>query len=104
MTGEAEITGIIGSVRLVRTYSAGVWLGIVEQKNGKEVVLNKARRLWKWKAISGISLSSVALFGIDESGSRIEPPVDGVWMEAVELIPCSNEAIDSIMGARNAIQ
>ena len=104
MKGEAEITGIIGNVRLVRTYSAGVWLGVVEQKNGKEVVLNSARRLWKWEAVSGISLSGVALFGINESGSRIEPPVDGVWVEAIELIPCSSEAIGSIMGARNATQ
>ena len=31
---------------IVRTYSAGVHAGIMVSRNGKEVVLKNARRLW----------------------------------------------------------
>lgn len=33
---------------IVRTYSAGVFAGYLDSKNGKEVVLLDARRLWYW--------------------------------------------------------
>jgi hypothetical protein len=92
---------MIGTKAIVRTYSAGVWFGEVIAKSGEEVILENARRLWRWKAKSGISLSSLALYGIDESGSRIEPPVTA-WLEAIEILPCTKEAVTSIEGAENA--
>ena len=33
---------------VVRTYSAGVHVGELKSRKGKEVVLINARRLWKW--------------------------------------------------------
>jgi len=34
--------------KIVRTYSAGVFAGYIESRNGREVVLRDARRLWYW--------------------------------------------------------
>lgn len=47
---------------LVRTYSAGVFVGYLKSRKGQEVVLNNARRLWYWDGAS--SLSQLAMEGI----------------------------------------
>ena len=92
----------IGKVVIIRTYSAGVWCGILEQKSGNEVVLKDARRMWRWWAAESISLSGVANFGIMRDKSKIAPKVDGVWLEAIEIIPVTQIASDSIFKAENA--
>lgn len=92
----------IGKTVLIRTYSAGVWCGILQEKLGNEVILKDARRLWRWWAAESISLSGVANFGIKEDKSKIAPAVVGVWLEAIEIIPVTEKAEKSIMGAKNA--
>ena len=47
---------------IVRTYSAGVFAGTLESKEGKEVILSNARRLWYWKGAA--SLSQLAMEGV----------------------------------------
>ena len=92
---------MVGKKCIVRTYSAGVWFGEVAEKSGNEVIVKNARRMWKWWAEEGISLSSVALHGIKQDQSNIVKPVPAVWLEAIELIPASDKAIASIEGAPN---
>ncbi len=92
----------IGKNVIIRTYSAGVWCGTLSQKSGNEVILTNARRLWRWWAAESISLSGVANFGIIEDKSQIAPKVDGVWLEAIEIIPTTDKAEKSIMGAKDA--
>tara|TARA_R110000751_G_scaffold40111_1_gene95241 strand:- start:30 stop:413 length:384 start_codon:yes stop_codon:yes gene_type:complete len=93
---------MVGEKCIIRTYSAGVWFGEIEQKSGKEVIVKNARRLWRWRTTESISLSAVAVTGIDASGSDLAPTVPSVWLEAVELIPCSRAAIKTIEGAQDA--
>ncbi len=92
----------IGKSVIVRTYSAGVWFGTLSQKSGNEVVLTNARRLWRWWAKESISLSGVANYGIFEEKSKIAPAVEGVWLEAIEIIPTTEIATKSISGAKDA--
>lgn len=92
----------IGKNVIIRTYSAGVWCGTLSQKSGNEVILTNARRLWRWWAAESISLSGVANYGIIEDKSQIAPKVDGVWLEAIEIIPTTDKAEKSIMGAKDA--
>ena len=92
----------IGKSVIVRTYSAGVWFGTLSQKSGNEVVLTNARRLWRWWAKESISLSGVANYGIFEEKSKIAPAVEGVWLEAIEIIPTTEIASKSISGAKDA--
>lgn len=89
----------VGQKVIVRTYSAGVWYGLLTQKAGKEVILVNARRMWEWKCKKSISLSGVAIHGVDHSGSRIAGPVDSVWLEAIEILQLSDSAKQSIEGA-----
>ena len=86
---------------IIRTYSAGCWFGRLSSKEGREVILKKARRMWRWHAAEGISLSGCAIHGIRQEKSKIVEPVDSVWLEAIEIIPCTDTAADSIRGAKN---
>ena len=95
------LNNMIGKKCVVRTYSAGVWFGEVAEKSGNEVIVKNARRMWKWWAEEGISLSSVALHGVKQDQSKIVESVPAVWLEAIELIPASDKAIASIEGAPN---
>ena len=93
---------MIGKKVLIRTYSAGVWFGLLAEKSGNEVIIENARRLWRWKTKESISLSSVVLLGIDESNSKIAAPLPEIWLEAIEIAACSESAIKSIEACRVA--
>jgi hypothetical protein len=92
----------LGEKVLVRTYSAGVWFGTLEQKSGNEVIVLNARRLWRWHAAESISLSAVAVYGVNQDKSSIAPAVEKIWLEAIEIIPCTDKAIKTIEGAKDA--
>ena len=78
----------IGKFVIVRTYSAGVHAGILAEKDGKEVRLTNAYRIWSWtqpKENTG-SLSAVAEYGIGKD-SKIAGPVSTIELtEAIEII------------------
>ena len=88
---------LIGQYVIIRTYTAGVWAGVLKEKVKNEVYLANARRLYYWSNIDGISLSGISLNGIDSSKSKICAPVDIVWLEAIEIIPCTENAKKSII-------
>jgi len=98
---QSSLNSMIGKKCVVRTYSAGVWFGEIAEKSGNEVIVKNARRMWRWWAAEGISLSAVALHGIKHDQSKIAEAVSAVWLEAIELIPASDKAIASIEGAPN---
>ena len=77
---------------IVRTYSAGVFAGNLESKNGKEVVLRNARRLWYWKGAS--SLSQLAMEGVKcPTECKFPCEVDRVeLMEAIEILDVTEKA------------
>jgi len=86
---------------IIRTYSAGVWFGLLSEKSGNEVILKDARRMYRWWAKESISLSAVAIYGVKHDKSKIVEPVKSVWLEAIEIIPCSENAIESLESAEN---
>ena len=74
---------------IVRTYSAGVHIGTLVARQGTEVLLRDARRLWRWEG--AFTLSEVATAGVLRSGSRISHAVPQILLtEAIELIPVSD--------------
>jgi len=85
---------------IVRTYSAGVHAGELVRREGKEVELKNARRLWYWKGAA--SLSQLAMEGVacpDECKFPCE--VTKIELtEAIEIIPCTERAIKSIKGVK----
>jgi len=88
---------LIGKYVIIRTYSAGVWAGVLKEKVKKEVYLANARRLYYWSNTDGISLSGISLNGIDSSKSKTCAPVDLVWLEAIEIIQCTDKAKETII-------
>ena len=94
----------IGQEVIIRTYSAGVWFGRLKEKSGNEVILTEARRMWRWWAKKSISLSGVALYGIKQEDSRIAGAIDSVWLQAIEIIPISGTAAESIRTVQEAEQ
>lgn len=108
MTNTAAKSGLdgfgIGQEVIIRTYSAGTWFGRLKEKAGDEVILTEARRMWRWWANESISLSGVALHGIKQENSRIAGAIDSVWMQAIEIIPISGTAAESIRTAQETEQ
>ena len=104
MLGGASSEGLNsmkGQKCIVRTYSAGVWFGEISEKSGDEVIVKTARRLWRWKAKESISLSAVAVHGVDSNGCKFAPAVESIWLQAIEIIPCTTNAIKSIEGVED---
>lgn len=93
---------MIGQQVIIRTYSAGAWYGTLAEKAGNEVILENARRMWRWWAAESISLSACAKYGVIHDKSKIVEPIDSVWLEAIEILPCHFAAIESLDGAPNA--
>lgn len=95
----ASLNSMIGKKCIFRSYSSGVHFGELVEKEGKEVIIKNARRLWYWKTTNkGISLSEVALTGLAKD-SKVCAAVDAIWLEAIEIIPCTKEAIKNIEAA-----
>jgi len=80
---------------IVRTYSAGVHFGYLVSREGREVSLERSRRLWSWKALRGVALSGVAAHGI-ASGCKVDALVSIVLTEAIEIIDCTAAAATTI--------
>lgn len=86
----------MSNYKIVRTYSAGVFAGEIESRNGREVVMKNARRLWYWDGAA--SLSELATEGTSKPEnckfpcevSRIE------LLEVIEILDVTNRAKSSI--------
>ena len=81
---------------MVRTYSAGVFAGTVETRNGKEVVLSNARRIYYWDGAA--TLSQLAMEGTKKPEKCKFPRAVGSVLvtEVIEIIPITDAAKQSI--------
>lgn len=81
---------------IVRTYSAGVFAGYVESRNGREVVIRDVRRIWYWDG--ACSLSQLAKEGTAKpKNCKFAVAVDKIEvLEAIEIIECTERAKENI--------
>jgi len=81
---------------IIRTYSAGVFAGYLKGRIGKEVELVNARRLWYWDGAA--SLSQLAMEGTKtpEKCKFAMPVTSVILTEAIEILPLTTKAIQSI--------
>lgn len=81
---------------IVRTYSAGVFAGNLKSRNGKEVELTDARRIWYWDGAA--SLSELAVRGTSAPQNCKFPVAVPlvVLTEAIEILDTTPEAEASI--------
>ena len=85
---------------IVRTYSAGVFAGYVESRNGQEVVMRQARRIFYWDGAA--SLSQLAVDGTCKpQNCKFPCAVDKVeLLQAIEILECTEKAKKSIEGVK----
>ena len=85
---------------ICRTNSAGVFAGYLESRNGQEVVMRKARRLWYWEGAA--SLSQAATDGFSKPNTCKFPcEVDRVeLLNAIEILDCTTKAQASIASVK----
>jgi len=100
------ITYPIGEKVIIRSVDSGVHYGTLKAVNetGQTVQLTDSRRLWRWKiAGTGISLSEVAIVGIDHAGSKITMVTPDIIVAGVcEIFAAHGMAIATIEGAEVA--
>jgi|WetSurMetagenome_2_1015567.scaffolds.fasta_scaffold245556_3 hypothetical protein len=91
-------SAFIGKICIVRTYSAGVFYGKIEEKAGKEVRMSDARRIWQWAGAA--SLSQLATQGTSSSDKCKFPTAVAQLelTEVIEVIPLTNLALCSLNG------
>lgn len=82
---------------IVRTYSAGVHFGYLKSRDGKEVQLERSRRIWRW--YGAWTLSEIAANGLDSAKSKVAAPVDIILTEAIEIIEATPAAVATIDAA-----
>ena len=86
----------IGKKVIIRGSRSGVEFGTLVAKNGSEVTLENARRIWYWSGAA--SLSQLAMDGtLNPTGCKFTVTVDSITiLDAIEIIPCTDKAIKSI--------
>lgn len=88
-----------GPFVVVRTYSAGVHVGTLVSRKGRDAVLSNARRLWRWRGAN--TLNEVALRGVAEEYTRLSEPVSSITLtEAVEVIVTTKAAAANLSRSR----
>lgn len=85
---------------IVRTYSAGVFAGYIESRNGQEVVMRDVRRIWYWDGAA--SLSQMANEGVKKpENCKFAQKVDRIeLLQAIEILDCTAKAKKVIEGVK----
>lgn len=92
-----------GKIYIIRTYSAGVWFGTLKSLKGSIAIITNARRLWYWSGAA--SLSQLAIEGTkrpcDCKFTVTIEDKEGVYLpQVIEVLPCTEEAIENIKNVK----
>lgn len=91
---------VTGDYFIVRTQSAGVFAGNIVRREGKEVEMANARRLWYWDGAA--SLSQLALEGV-KAPENCKFPAEipkVILTHAIEILSCTETARKSIKAVK----
>jgi len=85
---------------IIRCDRAGVFFASIKERRGDEADLTDCRRLWYWSGAA--SLSQLAVDGVtDPEDCKFTVTVPEMTvMGVIEIIPCTQEAVESIDGVR----
>ena len=85
---------------IVRGDRSGVFYGDITSRDGREVTISNVRRLWYWDGAA--SLSQLAAEGVKKPGDcKFTMTVSSITiLDAIELLPCTEEAEKSIEGVK----
>lgn len=93
---QAQAVQLDGEYVIVRTYSAGVFYGIIEKREGTEAVVRNARRIWYWSGAA--SLSQLAMEGTKKPNEcKFPMAVSSVTLtQVIEILPLTKAAKASL--------
>jgi len=98
----------LGKYAVVRCSQAGVHAGLVHSVNSDHVELDLSRRLWRWAAKEGVSLTALAETGCDESRCNFSPilqtPLFLTLSDGCEIILCGPKSAKMIQEVKHASQ
>lgn len=85
---------------IIRADRAGVFAGSIKERNGGEVTLINARRLWYWDGAA--SLSQLAIEGVKRPNNcKFTVTVPEITiLGVIEIIPCTDVAEKCIKGVK----
>lgn len=90
----------IGKFVIVRGDRSGVFAGTLSAREGREVQLTDCRRIWFWDGAA--SISQLAIDGTSRPGvCKFPAAVEEITiLDAIEIIPCTEKAEESIKAVR----
>lgn len=94
------MNNFIGKKVIVRGDRSGVFFGTLAEKDGQEVKLEKCRRLWYWDGAASISQLAVDGTTAPENCKFTVTVEEIEILDAIEIIPCTAKAIESIEGVK----
>ena len=92
--------GFMNKKVIVRGDRSGVFFGTLVGKDGSEVELKDCRRLWYWDGAA--TISQLAVDGTQRPNEcKFTVSVNNIIiLDAIEIIPCTEDAISSIEGVK----
>ena len=81
---------------IVRCDRSGVFYGEIASRNGREVEMTNVRQIWYWDGAA--TLMQLASEGTKKPNNcKFTVEVESLLvLDAIEIIPCTDKAIDSI--------
>lgn len=91
----------LGKYVIVRVDKAGVFFGILTKKEGLEVQLTEARKLYYWSGAAAVE--QLALEGVkDAEGCKFTVTNDEITISNyIQIITCTGEAIKNIKNVKS---
>lgn len=87
---------MIGKYVIVRATNAGVFAGILAEKNGDEVVLTDCRRIWYWEGAATLSQLAVDGTALPHRCRFPKPVAEICVLGVIEITPTTEAAEKSI--------
>ncbi len=79
---------------LVRSSASGVWMGEFASQSGKDVTMNNARKIWRWRGAN--TTSELALSGCSSDYSRVALPVTATVNDCCEILESNELAFKAV--------
>ncbi len=85
---------------IVRGDRSGVFFGELANKNGQEVTLNNARKLFYWSGAGAVE--QIAVDGVrNPEDCKFTVVVEEITvLDAIQILPCTEKAVNIIKGVK----
>lgn len=85
---------------IIRGDRSGVFFGELASKDGQEVTLNNARKLFYWEGAGAVE--QIAVDGVSKPNScKFTVVVEEITiLDAIQILPCTEKAVEIIKGVK----